>query len=658
MKIVIHKHIHFLPVGIVFLFQTGLLECAEKYLTLEQAQNTIGMYCAFCHNDENPQAGLNLVSFQSTDDIVQDMEEWNTVMRRLEAHEMPPKDALQPGMDERQALIGWIHHTMQEAICADGIDPGPSPIRRLNRNEYSNTIRDLFDIHFNAGHNLPSEGAGGAGFDNAAEALFISPVHAERYLESAKEVLDYAAKDITARDFIFFVRPEENRTAEEAARQVLERFASRAFRRPAALEELAQLMSLFRSAMDRGENFEASVLYAMQAVLISPHFLFLVEEPNLSPAPKPISGYELANRLSYFLWASAPDEELLRLAKEGCLHEERTLLDQVDRLLDAYKNAEMSQRRSDELEDRKYYEFADSFISQWLGTRELGRDIKPDTNLFPRYNQELEFSMQWEPVYLFQYLVQENMSLLHLIDTDFTYVNRDLARLYGIDKQVKIENDQLLRTTLPEGSHRGGIVTMAGVLAVSSYPTRTSPVLRGKWVLETLLGTPPPPPPPNVPDLEENKEGAAPKTLRERLEMHRENPVCASCHDRIDPIGFGLENFDPIGQWREEDAGKPVDSSGTLPNGASFQGPEELKQIIMERRDDFIRHLSIKMLGYALGRSIVTKDYCTVDHIVEQLKRNDYRAKTLIYEIVKSIPFRYHQANEEPIEYPVIMLMD
>lgn len=627
-------------------------------LTLDEAQNTIGMYCAYCHNDENPQAGLNLVNFDSVDDIAHDIEEWNMIIQRLDAYEMPPIDALQPEIEEREALINWIKSTIQETVCDDGIQPGPSPIRRLNRNEYTNTIRDLFDIHFNAGHSLPVDGAGGAGFDNAAEALFISPIHGERYLESAKEVLDYAIKSNNARLTVFSPIANEPDKDEKAAIKVLEKFAYRAFRRPVQLDELAQLMSLYRRAISRGDNFEVSVFYALQAVLISPHFLFLIEEPNLSDTPKPVSDYELASRLSYFLWNSAPDEELLNVARDQDLHDPFVLRDQVDRMLDTYKNGQMSARRSDELEDRKYFEFTESFISQWLGIRELGRDIVPDKELFPRYNQELEYSMKWEPVYLLQNIIQRNESLLTLIDTDYTYVNYDLARIYEIEDSLAQRNDQLQRTKLPQGSHRGGVMTMASTLAVSSYSHRTSPVLRGKWVLETILGTPPPPPPPDVPELEEVHENANPKTLRERLEQHRANPTCAACHDRIDPIGFGLENFDVLGKWRDEEAGKPIDSSGTLPNGRQFNGPEELKQIILERKDDFIRHLTIKMMGYALGRSLVTEDYCTVDHIVTQLKRDNYRAKTLIYEIVKSIPFRYHQANETPIEYPTIMLTD
>ncbi len=642
----------------LLLLSSGFVNAKEQPLTLEEAKNTIGMYCAFCHNNENPQAGLNLVEWESKDDIAGNIGEWNKIVQRLQASEMPPPDALQPTIEEREALVEWIKNTIQEAVCADGIDPGPSTIRRLNRGEYSNTIRDLFDIHFNAGSNLPHDGGGGAGFDNAAEALFISPVHMERYLESAKEVLNYAMKDENARLTVFAPTPKEPHTEEESAVKVLEKFAYRAFRRPVQLDELAQLMSLYRKAKERNLPHENAVFYALQAVLISPHFLFLIEEPNLSDTPKPVSDYELASRLSYFLWNSTPDEKLLNAARDKDLHDEDVLLDQVDRMLDTYKNGQLTYRRSDELEDRRYFEFAQSFMSQWLGFRELGRDIVPDQDLFPVYDQELEYAMKWEPVYLFQDMIQNNRPLTNLIDADFTYVNRDLSKLYNFDDDTGIRQQQLKRITLPQDHVRGGVMTMASVLAVSSYSHRTSPVLRGKWVLETILGSPPPPPPPNVPELEENQEGEEPKTLRERLMKHRENPVCASCHDRIDPIGFGLENFDVLGRWRDEDAGQPIDSTGTLPNGKTFHGPEDLKQLILERKDDFVRHFTAKMLGYALGRSLVTEDYCTIDHIVEQLKRDDYRTKTLIYEIVKSVPFRYHPANEEPIDIQPPVLID
>jgi hypothetical protein len=294
------------------------------------------------------------------------------------------------------------------------------------------------------------------------------------------------------------------------------------------------------------------------------------------------------------------------------------------------------------LKDSKSREFAESFVEQWLGTRELGRDIEPDKTLFPQYYEaELQSAIHYEPILFFQELLASNESLLNLIDSKFTILTNKLEKHYGLPKS-KI-GQQPKRMDLPEDSHRGGVLGMAAVLAVSSYPQRTSPVLRGKWVLNSLLGTPPPPPPPNVPALAENHGGEAPKTLRERLMLHRENPVCASCHNRIDPIGFGLENYDVLGRWRTEDAGKPIDSKGVLPDGTAFDGPRELRAVLLQKKDLFLRNLTSKMLGYALGRGLRIEDQCTVDAIMGQLEKQDYRAQTLIEEVVLSVPFRMQQ---------------
>jgi hypothetical protein len=269
----------------------------------------------------------------------------------------------------------------------------------------------------------------------------------------------------------------------------------------------------------------------------------------------------------------------------------------------------------------------------------LGRDIKPDPVLFPAYKDaELQSAIRYEPILFFQEILAENHPLTNLLDSKFTILTNKLQRHY--DLQLKGLTQQPRHADLPEDSDRGGVLSMAAVLAVSSYPHRTSPVLRGKWVLETILGAPPPPPPPDVPKLEEAHEGAAPRTLRERLQQHRQNPTCASCHDRIDPIGFGLDNYDVLGRIRTEDAGKAIDTKGELPDGTTFDGPRQLKGVLLGRKDAFIHNFTAKMLGYALGRGLTNEDYCTVVGIVDQLKKNDYNSQTLILEIVRSIPFR------------------
>ena len=615
---------------------------AESNYGFQKAQNTLQSYCLFCHGPNEPAGGVNLVDLLETKTVAEQIEMWSKVEERVHNREMPPQNALPLPDEEREALVNWIKSKLKEAACGEGIQPGPATIRRLNRNEYAATIRDLLGIHFNAAHRLPADGAGGEGFDNAAETLFISPVHLERYLETADEILDYAAKDNQARERIFITRPDDETSHLQAASRVLERFATRAFRRPTTEEERARLLQLYQKARHEDASFEQAVFYALRAVLISPHFLFLIEQPNLDQHARPIGDYELASRLSYFLWSSMPDEELFELARLGELQDERVLREQMRRML----NQRSIRRNSSALEDRKAHEFALNFVSQWLGTRELGRGVQPDAEKFPRYDQQLEMAMKYEPVYVFQHIMTENLSLLHLIDSHFTYMNRQLSRHYGVEDDVDANQMQLIYVEFPQKARRGGVMTMAGPLTVTSFPHRTSPVLRGKWVLESLLGTPPPPPPPNVPELPEDDHFEQPTTIRERLEQHRDNPACASCHARIDPIGFGLENFNPIGQWREQDAGQPIDASGQLPNGQRFEGPSQLKQVLYQQKDVFIRNLVEKMLGYELGRGLVLEDQCTVDQIMQELKLHDYKAQVLIEEIITSVPFRYRAPEQ------------
>jgi len=286
--------------------------------------------------------------------------------------------------------------------------------------------------------------------------------------------------------------------------------------------------------------------------------------------------------------------------------------------------------------------FADRFVGQWLRTRELGTIKIPDAKMFPGYaNEELRSDIRYQPILFFREVISQDLPLLNLIDSKYTILTKALADHYKETPVGKKANQQPQWVELAAGSQRGGLLGMAAVLGVSSYPHRTSPVLRGAWVLESLLGTPPPPPPPNVPALPEDHSGAAPTSVRERLELHRANPVCASCHARIDPLGFALENFDALGRWRDEEGGKPLDASGELADGTKIQGPAQLKAYLLERKDLVIRNLATKMLGYALGRGLTPKDSCVVDDIMAQVKASDYRAQKLIEATVLSVPFRY-----------------
>lgn len=598
-------------------------ESPDKVFSFNEAQAIMTTHCLNCHQGKTAAAGFNLARFSTMKTILDEPRTWDKVLARVRSGEMPPKGAPAPTNNMRESFVAWLDNTLRTAACADGISPGPAHVRRLNRNEYAATIRDLLNIHFNAGHALPADGAGGEGFDNAAETLFLSPIHAEKYLEAAKQALEYGAKDPRSRSRFLIAQPSDETTADEAARKALVAFLPRAFRRPTNDEEVERYLGLFRGAQKRGDTFDDSVLFALQGVLISPHFLFRVVEPNPNPGARLLGDYELATRLSYFIWGSMPDAALFDLAAVGKLQNELTLNEQVVRML----------------KDPKALELAEHFVEQWLGTRELGRDIKPDPILFPTYKDaELQSAIRYEPILFFQEILAENYPLTNLLDSKFTILTNKLQRHYGL--QLKGLTQQPKHADLPEDGDRGGVLGMAAVLAVSSYPHRTSPVLRGKWVLETILGAPPPPPPPDVPKLEEAHEGAASKTLRERLLQHRQNPTCASCHNRIDPIGFGLENYDVLGRLRTEDAGKAIDTKGELPDGTTFDGPRQLKEVLLGRKDAFIHNLTTKMLGYALGRGLTNEDYCTVVGIVDQLKKNNYNSQTLILEIVRSIPFR------------------
>ena len=497
-------------------------------------------------------------------------------------------------------------------------------LRRLNRAEYSASVRDLLDIHFDAGEALPSDGSGGEGFDNASETLFISPIHAEKYMDAARVAVEYAFADTRSLRRFLIAEPDEKTPPEVAARRVIEAFLPRAFRRSVPESEILEYLALFNAAHEADPSFMFAIRLTLQAVLISPKFLFIAEEPNFDAKPHKVTDHELASRLSYFLWGSLPDDALLKAANEGNLSDSTILQEQFKRMLGTENS-------------RKVRNFSQNFVEQWLGTRALGREFKPDKSIHG-YDSELEGGMKYEPVFFFNEILTKNRSLLDLLKADYTYVNRRLARHYKIKGEFR---EQPKRVQLTDENRRGGLLSMAAVLAVSSYPHRTSPVLRGKWILETILGDPPPPPPPNVPELEESESSVSAESLRERLELHRKDTACAQCHDRIDPLGFGLENYGVLGRWRDKYEGHQVNARGALPDGTTFSGPAELKLALLGRKDQFVRHLTKKMLGYALGRGLTYNDYCAVNSIVDKLRANDYRSHHLLFGIIQSVPFRF-----------------
>jgi mono/diheme cytochrome c family protein len=408
-------------------------------------------------------------------------------------------------------------------------------------------------------------------------------------------------------------------------RKILADFARRAFRRPVTPPEIAPYLRLVADARKQGDSLEEGICVALQAVLVSPHFLFRIERDPAAPAARayPIGQHELASRLSYFLWSSAPDDELLRTADRGLLRKPEVLAAQVRRML----------------QDPKSSALVENFAGQWLELRKL-ESVKPDRERFTEFDEYLRLSIRRETELFFEHLLREDRSLVEFLDADYSFLNERLARYYGIPG---VEGPEFRRVDL-KGTHRGGLLTQASILTVSSYSTRTSPVLRGKWILENILNAPPPPPPPNVPVLDETKIGQS-ASLRQQLEVHRQNPTCASCHNRLDPLGFALENFDAIGGWRTQDGKVPIDPSGSLPDGRTFQGPDDLKRILTADRDAFARCLTEKLLTYALGRGLEASDRSVVKRIASRTAEQKYKFSTLVQEIVTSVPFQMRRGD-------------
>jgi len=415
-------------------------------------------------------------------------------------------------------------------------------------------------------------------------------------------------------------------TRATTARTLVGQFAERAWRRPLTARELDRLVDLFERVDAPSDSFIASVKVVLEAVLVSPQFLFrgeLQPEPDNPASVYPIDQFALASRLSYFLWSSMPDEALFEEARQGTLR--LNLTGEVLRML----------------RDPKSQALVENFAGQWLQIRNL-RLVAPDPGTFPDFDETLRSAMVHETERFFDYVMREDRSVLEFLEADYTFVNGRLARHYGLPD---IEGEVFQRVAL-DGTHRGGVLTHGSVLTLTSNPTRTSPVKRGKWVLENLLGSAPPPPPPDVPELSEEKTAVLSGTLRQRMEQHRADPNCATCHERMDPIGFGMENFDGIGAWRLQDGDFPIDPAGRLSSGQSFSGIDELRVLLVqEKRDAFLDCLAERMLTYALGRGVEYYDACALERIREGLAREDYRFSALILEIVRSVPFQMRRGE-------------
>ncbi len=416
---------------------------------------------------------------------------------------------------------------------------------------------------------------------------------------------------------ILICHPPAGQPEEACARQIISNLAHHAYRRPVTAADLAPLLKLFAAGRTDGNSFDAGIELALSGVLVSPDFLFRAEAPPHHSNQK-ISDLELASRLSFFLWSSVPDDELLRTAEAGKLHDPATLSAQVRRMI----------------ADPKSQAFEENFAGQWLHLRNVPT-WAPDPQKYPQFDEPLRLAFEHESDLFFTNIMREDRSVLEFIDADYTFLNDRLARHYGVPN---VKGSYFRRVELKD-KQRGGVLSQGAVLLVTSYPTRTSPVLRGKWVLENIMGTPPPPPPPNVPPLAESAANSA-RSLREQLEKHRADRACASCHSRLDPLGFSLEQYDAIGRFRTEENGAPIEASGSLPDGTAIDGPEGLKKVVLSRRDEFVECLTSKMLTYALGRGLEYYDQPAVRAIRRQAANEDYRFSSIVLGIANSVPFQ------------------
>ncbi len=781
--------------------------------------------CFGCHGEKKQKRGLNLEAMTSAKSLIDDRDRWDEVVVKLRQREMPPEEEEQPSEHQRQAVAGWIARELARIDRVTPPDPGRVTARRLNRNEYNNTVRDLLGVDIHPADDFPQDDSG-YGFDNIGDVLSLSPALMEKYLSAADKlsrtaifgpsklaptltrlrsdgrkpgdarsipeqydvtglslsnafhaiyrvpvegeyavrvvlggVRPAASEPITVslwvderevaslthnperaatfaddrQDFggqtnefrvklpagdhrlavaiprIFeglpasYGGPNPSKRAEppprsftappgatpERIEQLRKRFdetqeelkklplngvrvsavemggpysqvtgpsleskkriytcghlagehqpwcvtrimtdlTRRAFRRPVTPSEVETFVRLVKDAQDEEGSFDEGLAVGIQAVLVSPDFLFRIERDRLSPRAVPthvISQHELASRLSYFLWASMPDESLRRAADTGTLRAPGVLAAQVRRML----------------RDPKASALAEHFGGQWLQFRAL-ESVTRDRERFPDFEDYLRLSMRRETELFVEHVIRGDRSILDFIDARYSFLNERLARHYGIPN---VSGPEFREVDLAN-SPRGGVLTQGSVLTVSSYATRTSPVLRGKWILENLLNAPPPEPPADVPNLDEAAIGTA-ASMRAQLEAHRKDPTCASCHRRMDPLGFGLENFDAVGAWRTMDGKFPIDASGLLPDGDEFNGPDQLRSILKDRSDAFARCLTSKLLTYGLGRGLERYDARTVKSIASRLPAQRYRFSALILEIVNSLPFQSRRARE------------
>jgi hypothetical protein len=586
----------------------------------------VDTYCTRCHGQNRQRGGINFGPALKKPGETASTRRWKQAVGVVKAHEMPPEEAdKQPTDAEREKFLEAI----RKLKFLSSKDPGPFVIRRLTKTEYGNTLHDWLGVDRSVAADLPDE-VFGEGYLNT-----LSPLQSEQYLAIANDVLDRVlpvngARPSKLQKQLFGKTPAAGQDERTEARKVARSLAKDAFRRPPSEAEVDVLLRVFDLARENKLSYTDALRLMLKGILVSPQFLFITPamEPESGRSIVPLDDYQLASRLSYLLWATMPDAELSALADHGKLHEPAILKAQVKRML----------------EDARSRALFDGFGAQWLALGSLESKTF-DPAKFPQMDTAMRAAMYDEARLFFESIVRENRSIVSFVDSDYTFLNGTLAALYGLDSKVTGSKWRKVKLTDP---NRGGILGMPGVLAVTSFPNRTSPVKRGVWVLEQVLGEHVPPVPPNVPSLEkQDKQTVENLTLRQRTELHRKDPTCANCHKVLDPIGFGLENFDAIGRWRDQDdTGGAIDAAGELPGGKHFTSPKELKAIIAARSTDLARNLTEKLLAYALCRQLEGYDQIVVDQLMDTLTKDGNRMQTLITEIVTSYPFTNRRIRE------------
>ncbi len=723
----------------------------QKYTS--EIRPLLETHCGDCHWGDNTDADLNLEKYVTLDQLLEGRDKWRKVMVRVAAKEMPPEDSTPIADEDHANVMQWLDNLMNSVDCTD-INPGRVTIRRLNRTEYRNSVRDLTGVDYKPSATFPGDDVG-YGFDNIADVLSLPLILMEKYLAAAEAISFQAINDpdqprhmkgLSPQDFtrdgenvggrggyvlqgtngtlsgvlnfketgtyrvsvqvggdqagsepvklaialdgrkrrqfktrrkrdnletvkleykinkpavrnlqiqflndyyngetkqdrnlavgyvnvegpigkkspshkkIIFISPEKASQETPAAKKILKQFASKAYRRRVTSEELQRLMEVYQFARSERMGFDAGIRFALQAVLVSPHFLFKVEKPVAKGQTRHLDDFELATNLSYFIWSTMPDDELFRLAAKGKLSDPKIYRQQVARML----------------KDRKSLALVQNFVSQWLHLRALDR-MEPDPELFPGVDRQLRQDMATETKLLVADLIRKDAPLMELLSVPYTFMNERLAKHYGV-KNIKGNRFQKVTASSDE---RVGLLTHASILTLTSNPNRTSPVKRGKWIMENLLGEEPPPPDADAMQLDDQSQLTG--TLRQRMEQHRANPACAVCHRVMDELGFALEHYDPVGRYRERDGNDEIDPRGVLPNGTRFLGPGELQKTIRtQMRDKFVRCLTEKMLIYSLGRGLEYYDDCTIDQIMSKVNKADFRFSALVHAITQSKPF-------------------